>query len=272
MHKRLLNFSETSPHADMEPQIKPDGGKKRTRSSLSAPEKSAKNRSRRSDPSFNRTLRVRQQQRVSSEESMCEEESSDELKRGTGKKTRVKEKPPVGEDNSGINSSISATPIETSGDETYSRGTLDLFIPTPKDFDGLNNPFYNLTDNHRFSKSSLLVVRPLKTKLSEKDIRITKSGEVRRRKFPRKLKRSRSGLQSEFTHSLFHSDPGFHFSTAHNERKCLLPYYNPKDSVLSYFGIEERVSRGDKYSVHARRILPKGSTQFLIEWETDKIA
>jgi len=252
----------------MKPQTKTDGGKKRTRSSLSAPEKDAKNRNRRSDPSFNRTLRARQQQRVSSEESVCEEESSDDLKRGTGKKIRAKEKLPIGEENSVINSSISATPIETSSDETFTRGTLDLFIPTPKDFDGLNNPFFNLTG---FSKSSLLVVRPLKTKLSEKDIRITKTGEVRRRKFAKKLKRVQSSLQSEFTHSLFHSDLSFDFSNTRNETNCLLPYYNPKDSVLSYFGIEERVSRGDKCSVHARRILPKGSTQFLIEWETDKI-
>ena len=256
----------------MNVQTKSEAGKKRTRSSLVAPEKSAKNLCRRSDPSFNRTLRVRQQQRVSSEESVCEEESSDDFKRGAGKKTRIKDKLSIGEDKTGMNSSISATPIETSSDETYSRGTLDLFIPTPKDFDGLNNPFCNLIGDGGFSKSSLIVVRPLKTKLSEKDIRITKSGEIRRRKFARKLKRSRSSLPSELAHSIFHSDPGFHYSNARNERKCLLPYYNPKSSVLSYFGIEERISRGDKYSVHARRILPKGSTQFLIEWEADTIA
>jgi len=262
----------TPSHADMNVQTKSEAGKKRTRSSLVAPEKSAKNLCRRSDPSFNRTLRVRQQQRVSSEESVCEEESSDDFKRGAGKKTRIKDKLSIGEDKTGMNSSISATPIETSSDETYSRGTLDLFIPTPKDFDGLNNPFCNLIGDGGFSKSSLIVVRPLKTKLSEKDIRITKSGEIRRRKFARKLKRSRSSLPSELAHSIFHSDPGFHYSNARNERKCLLPYYNPKSSVLSYFGIEERISRGDKYSVHARRILPKGSTQFLIEWEADTIA
>ncbi|KAG8034512.1 hypothetical protein G9C98_007588 [Cotesia typhae] len=40
----------------------------------------------------------------------------------------------------------SVTPADTSGDETSSRGTLDSFIPPPKDFEGKNNPFRNLSE------------------------------------------------------------------------------------------------------------------------------
>ncbi|XP_008545132.1 PHD finger protein 19 [Microplitis demolitor] len=40
----------------------------------------------------------------------------------------------------------STTPADTSGDETSSRGTLDSFIPPPKDFEGKNNPFRNLSE------------------------------------------------------------------------------------------------------------------------------
>ena len=250
------------------PAVKNTGGKKRSRSSLTVPDQTRTNsnkRSRQSDPSFNRNLRVRQQ-RISSEESLCDGESSDDLKRRLAlKKKRIQVN---AEENSGNTSSIStmATPIETSGDET-SRGTLEAFIPPLKNFDGVNNPFSNLTTHFGYSNSSVLSVRPLKKRLSEKDIWITKSGEVKRRKFVRKWKRA----QSDIAHSLFHSDPALNFSTQRSEGKFPLPFYDPKDSVLSYFGMEERVSRGEKYIVHARRILPKGSAQFLIEWETDKI-
>ncbi|XP_037082348.1 metal-response element-binding transcription factor 2-like [Pollicipes pollicipes] len=58
---------------------------------------------------------------------------------------------------------------ETSSDEA-SRGTLDSLIPPSFNFDGLNNPFSGLIGT--------VVTR----QLSEKDIRISKTGEVRRRR------------------------------------------------------------------------------------------
>ena len=111
-----------------------------------------------------------------------------------------------------------ATPGDTSGDETSSRGTLDSFIPPPKDFEGKNNPFRSLTE--LLSAPSGLNVtaslfntapapsivntspitlplpltpvlthpvppRPAKRQLSEKDIRIDRNGEVKRRRHRR---------------------------------------------------------------------------------------
>ncbi|XP_037300386.1 uncharacterized protein LOC115441877 isoform X2 [Manduca sexta] len=108
--------------------------------------------------------------------------------------------------------------IESSGDETSSRGTLDAIIPPLKDFQGKNNPFlmqntystkkhfssitnvYNKQNGklHNFhSRFSLPVqfnplmgplIRPLKRKLSEKDIIIGPNGEVKRRKYRRPRK------------------------------------------------------------------------------------
>lgn len=110
--------------------------------------------------------------------------------------------------------------IESSGDETSSRGTLDAIIPPLKDFQGKNNPFlmqntypsktctsaFNMYSRnskqngkqYQFqSRLSLPVqlnpmmgplVRPLKRKLSEKDIVILPNGEVKRRKHRRPRK------------------------------------------------------------------------------------
>lgn len=102
--------------------------------------------------------------------------------------------------------------LESSGDETSSRGTLDAIIPPLKDFQGKNNPFLmqsataknshrqNGRVNHFNSRFSLPgqfnnplagmvpFIRPLKRKLSEKDIIIGPNGEVKRRKYRRPKK------------------------------------------------------------------------------------
>lgn len=111
-----------------------------------------------------------------------------------------------------------STPGDTSGDETSSRGTLDSFIPPPKDFEGKNNPFRSLTEllsapNGLNVTASLFNTtpppsvlntspitlplpltavlplpvppRPAKRQLSEKDIRIDRNGEVKRRRHRR---------------------------------------------------------------------------------------
>ena len=96
------------------------------------------------------------------------------------------------------------------------------------------------------------MVRPLKSRLSEKDIRITKTGEIKFKRFVRKWKRSDS-----LAGSLFQT--GTQVVNAASE------------SVLSYFGVEERVARGEKYTVQARRVLPKGISQYLITWESDSV-
>ena len=66
--------------------------------------------------------------------------------------------------------------LETSSDEASRGGTLDALIPPSFNFDGTNNPFSGLIGT--------VVTR----QLSEKDIRISKTGEVRRRR-KRRLRR-----------------------------------------------------------------------------------
>ncbi|KAK0180078.1 hypothetical protein PV327_005757 [Microctonus hyperodae] len=104
-----------------------------------------------------------------------------------------------------------STPADTSGDETSSRGTLDSFIPPPKDFEGKNNPFRNLSEllgtpcptiGPGTSSTPLPynqcpitlplpltpvisqppIARPAKRQLSEKDIIIDRNGQVKRRR------------------------------------------------------------------------------------------
>ncbi|XP_070510889.1 metal-response element-binding transcription factor 2 isoform X2 [Cardiocondyla obscurior] len=112
-----------------------------------------------------------------------------------------------------------STPVDTSGDETSSRGTLDSFIPPPKDFEGKNNPFSDLVNtpcslNQANSSTPLPynqcpitlplpltpvisqppVVRPAKRQLSEKDIIIDRNGQVKRR---RQHRRGRPPIQQQ---------------------------------------------------------------------------
>jgi len=122
------------------------------------------------------------------------------------------------------------TPGDTSGDETSSRGTLDSFIPPPKDFEGKNNPFRSLTEllstpNGLNVTASLFSTapapsilnsspitlplpltpvlthpappRPAKRQLSEKDIRIDRNGEVKRRRHRRNRASSANGTASK---------------------------------------------------------------------------
>lgn len=123
-----------------------------------------------------------------------------------------------------------STPADTSGDETSSRGTLDSFIPPPKDFEGKNNPFRNLSDllgtpgNHLSQTNSSTpspynqcpitlplpltpvisqppVVRPAKRQLSEKDIIIDRNGQVKRRRQHRRGRPSQQQIQQQYQHT-----------------------------------------------------------------------
>ncbi|XP_020293472.1 metal-response element-binding transcription factor 2 [Pseudomyrmex gracilis] len=116
-----------------------------------------------------------------------------------------------------------STPADTSGDETSSRGTLDSFIPPPKDFEGKNNPFSDLVGTpcslNQASSSTPLpynpcpitlplpltpvisqppVVRPAKRQLSEKDIIVDRNGQVKRRRQHRRGRPSQQQLQQQF--------------------------------------------------------------------------
>ncbi|XP_073942393.1 polycomb protein Pcl isoform X2 [Choristoneura fumiferana] len=164
--------------------------------------------------------------------------------------------------------------IESSGDETSSRGTLDAIIPPLKDFQGKNNPFlmqntskisftssmnaYNKQNgrqNHFHSRFSLPgqltpmagpVGRPLKRKLSEKDIVIGPNGEVKRRKY----RRPRKYLQAQMNKSCPLPEDAKPVLQAQNESGDTAP--NAHASV-KFHGRRLRQRQEKNYYENARR-------------------
>ncbi|KDR09113.1 PHD finger protein 19 isoform X2 [Zootermopsis nevadensis] len=185
------------------------------------------------------------------------------------------------------------TPGDTSGDETSSRGTLDSFIPPPKDFEGKNNPFRNLTEllsapnglnvtaslfNTAPAPSILntspitlplpltpvlthpIPPRPAKRQLSEKDIRIDRNGEVKRRRHRRNRASSANGTTNAGTASKSATfipgrpeKPGDVWSGARTSVRSLRSMYNsgPSSSASTSRG---QVGSCVDYVLNGRRL------------------
>uniref|UniRef100_A0A0A9XA67 Metal-response element-binding transcription factor 2 n=4 Tax=Lygus hesperus TaxID=30085 RepID=A0A0A9XA67_LYGHE len=154
---------------------------------------------------------------------------------------------------------------DTSGDESSSRGTLDSFIPPPMDFEGRNNPFMT-----SIPLTLTPIVRPAKRRLSEKDIRITSNGEIKRRRVRRGVKLAgRGGQTTDGLRRMKRPRSGPSTPTASPVKNGHPPSYKPEDlqnTVSSYFGAMNRIASGEKFTIRARRILPNGKTQYLIDW------
>ena len=185
---------------------------------------------------------------------------------------------------------------EASGDES-SRGTLDSFIPPPQNFEGDNNPFCSLGTLHP-------LLRPTTRQLSEKDIKVTKNGEVRRR-YRRRKDALAAYLASRLSHASTHvaakypdlsnmgsvrlaaSSPPISRSVSHdpslsseidahmtdsvgNKSVSDSKYSidDLKNSVSCFFGASSRIARGEKFCILAKRITMAGNLEYLIEWDT----
>lgn len=166
--------------------------------------------------------------------------------------------------------------MESSGDETsVSRGTLDHIIPPLKNFQGKNNPFlmqfnhsgkkpfsssaYNKQNgkqNHFQPRFSLPVnlnplggppIRPMKRKLSEKDIIIGPNGEVKRRKY----RRPRKYLQSQLNKSC--PLPDETGKSAQNSNENGVTTQNGGHSNAKFNGRRLRQRQEKNYYENARR-------------------
>lgn len=155
------------------------------------------------------------------------------------------------------NPEVATAQPDTSGDETSSRGTLDSIIPPPADFEGRNNPFLPLAP----------VLRPIKRRLSEKDIRVTSTGEVKRRKVRRSMKLSGRGVEGNGRGKLKRLKSSTPTSSPVKNQPSL-SLEELKSSVNQYFGAVNRIASGEKFSVRAKRISLEGRTQYLINWGT----
>ncbi|XP_026764151.1 uncharacterized protein LOC113522608 isoform X1 [Galleria mellonella] len=167
--------------------------------------------------------------------------------------------------------------IESSGDETSSRGTLDAIIPPLKDFQGKNNPFlmqnttktmtnanlykkqskHNGKQNNFHTRFSLPVqlnplmgpiVRPLKRKLSEKDIIIGPNGEVKRRKY----RRPRKYLQMQLNKSCPLPDET-HKAAPMQGDNALVGQQNAHNNNVKFHGRRLRQRQEKNYYENARR-------------------
>ncbi|XP_035429840.1 metal-response element-binding transcription factor 2 isoform X2 [Spodoptera frugiperda] len=168
--------------------------------------------------------------------------------------------------------------MESSGDETSSRGTLDIIIPPLKDFQGKNNPFLmqnsysskrpflsssvysklNGKQNNHHSRFSLPVnlnpamgplVRPMKRKLSEKDIIIGPNGEVKRRKY----RRPRKYLQQQLNKSCPLPDDNNKPAQIPNENGEVAPPAGALTNNVKFHGRRLRQRQEKNYYENARR-------------------
>ena len=141
--------------------------------------------------------------------------------------------------------------LDSLGDssDTSSFGSLDSFIPRPKDFHGQNNPF----------RGPALFAENFDTPIF---LRPSKRG----RKYQRSPPASSLGSAGSSPHSSISS-----LSSTEAFSKPNPPVENIKEdlkwSLNSYFGANHRIARGEKFQVIAKRLNSNGDIQHLMAWD-----
>lgn len=189
-----------------------------------------------------------------------------------------------------------STPADTSGDETSSRGTLDSFIPPPKDFEGKNNPFRNLSEllgtpcsiGPGTSSTPLPynqcpitlplpltpvisqppIVRPTKRQLSEKDIIVDRNGQVKRRRQHRRGRPPQQQQQSQFQTTA--SKTAAILPARNNEVKSEFVRNLRSSFNSSSSSTNSQIGNCVDYALNGRRLRQRQSNEKLLPPETQQ--
>ncbi|XP_022250696.1 metal-response element-binding transcription factor 2-like [Limulus polyphemus] len=149
-------------------------------------------------------------------------------------------------------------------DDASSRNTLDTIIPPPTNFEGINHPFRELDQPLSSSPQS----QPMKNQLNEDDFQDFRNGEFikkvkRRRKRENNTKKTWVNLCGNKRLAI---DNGLENSLVSISKNLNLSPENLYTSVSNYLGSTNRITRGEKFRVLARRVTLEGIVQYLIEW------
>nr|XP_015926912.1 metal-response element-binding transcription factor 2 isoform X2 [Parasteatoda tepidariorum] len=152
--------------------------------------------------------------------------------------------------------------LSESDDTSSSHGTLNTIIPHPTDFEGVNNPFLQ-----NYSSNSALP----STTSSVSSVTGSKSrSRLRNRNNCVKVCPSRKFTSTRSSASVINRL----LNDSPSNSKVQLPADTStttsdlSSSVSSYFGMADRISNGEKFTVLAKRTGPDGKTQYLLQWDS----